>query len=201
MVTLRQTITAKNVFIAKTGAIEIFLKHVWEDSKEAIIVDMSAGKDVFASPLPCLFDANLYIVRPTRKSVANAKDFLDHAKNFGVEMWVVTTDIRSNQEVKAIENELARPVDAVIPNDQFFVQRDSLLFSRPPHIREASFAVLDAFYNLTDLLKQIPDRDWGQLFTQMIYHHEETANDWAGDKFNAQIEPGVNPFLKWSVKS
>jgi CO dehydrogenase maturation factor len=184
----------KKCFHSKTGAIEIFLKHVWEDANEAIIVDMSAGKDVFASPLPSLFDGNLYIVKPTRKSVKNAEDFLTHARNFGIEMLLVATDIRSSQEVAAISQQLNQPVDAVIPHDEFFVQRDSLLLSRPPHVREASFAVLDAFYELRDLLRQLPQHDWDRLLTRMIYHHEETAQDWAGVKFMTQIQPGFNPF-------
>jgi len=184
----------KKCFHSKTGAIEIFLKHVWEDSNEAIAVDMSAGKDVFASPLPSLFDGNLYVVKPTRKSVANAKDFLEHAKKFGVEMLVVATDIRDSEEIKAITDSLARPVDAVIPHDLFFLQRDSLLLEHPPHVCEASFAVLDAFYQLTDILLQLPSHNWDQMLTRMIYHHEETAADWAGIKFNDQVLPGFDPF-------
>jgi CO dehydrogenase maturation factor len=187
----------KKCFHSKTGAIEIFLKHVWEDNNEAIIVDMSAGKDVFASPLPSLFDRNIYVVKPTRKSVTNAKDFLAHAKKFGIEMLVVATDIRSRHEVAAIENHLMRSVDAVIPNDPFFVQRDSLVLSRPPHVREASFTVLDAFYDFTDLLRRLPSHNWEKLLTRMLYHHEETANDWAGVKFTAQIQPGFNPFERF----
>jgi CO dehydrogenase maturation factor len=189
----------KKCFHSKTGAIEIFLKHVWEEFNEAIIVDMSAGKDVFASPLPSLFDGNLYVVRPTRKSVTNAKDFLDHARNFGISMLLVATDIRDQSEIQAIENVLAWPVDAAIPHDEFFVQRDSLLLSRPPHIREASFSVLDAFYSLTDLLQQLPGHNWNQLLTRMLYHHEETANDWAGDRYIYQIQPGFNPFEGWRL--
>jgi|GEM_PF-6891495 CO dehydrogenase maturation factor len=184
----------KKCFHSKTGAIEIFLKHVWEDENEAIIVDMSAGKDVFASPLPSLFDGNIYVVKPTRKSTANAIDFLEHARKFGIEMLVVATDIRSSQEVKVISDYLTRPVDAVIPHDDFFVQRDSLLRDRPPHVKEASFAVLDTFYNLTDLLRHLPARNWDTVLTRMLYHHEETAKDWAGVKFMAQIQPGFNPF-------
>ncbi|NMF62200.1 nucleotide-binding protein [Brasilonema octagenarum] len=187
----------KKCFHSKTGAIEIFLKHVWEDHNEAIIVDMSAGKDVFASPLPSLFDRNIYVVKPTRKSVSNAGDFLAHAKNFGLDMLVVATDIRSRQEVPAIENYLMRTVDAVIPHDAFFVQRDSLVLSRPPHVREASFTVLDAFYSLTDLLRQLPSHNWENLLTRMLYHHEETAHDWAGVNFTAQIQPGFNPFERF----
>ena len=189
----------KKCFHSKTGAIEIFLKHVWSDSNEAIIVDMSAGKDVFASPLPSLFDGNIYVVKPKRKSLANAEDFLNHAKKFGIEMLVVATDIRSREEVAAIENYLEQPVDAVIPYDSFFIQRDSLLLSSPPHVREASFAVLDALYSLTDLLHQLPERNWEQILTRMLYHHEETANDWAGSKFMAQIQPGFNPFKKFQL--
>ncbi|MBF2063113.1 MAG: hypothetical protein IGS39_01565 [Calothrix sp. C42_A2020_038] len=190
----------KKCFHSKTGAIEIFLKHVWEDNNEAIIVDMSAGKDVFASPLPSLFDGNLYVVKPTRKSVANAIDFLNHAKSFGVEMLVVATDISNRQEVAAIESHLQRPVDGIIPHDPFFVQRDSLLLSRPPHVREASFAVLDALYDLTDLLQRLPKHNWDKILTKMLYHHEETAADWAGDKFVAQIQPGFNPFKRFQPK-
>lgn len=184
----------KKCFHSKTGAVEIFLKHIWENNNEAIIVDMSAGKDVFASPLPSLFDGNIYVVKPTRKSVSNALDFLTHARKFGVSMLLVATDICENEEVKAIESFLGRKVDAVIPHDEFFVQRDSLLLERPPHVREASFAVLDALYYLTDLLQQLPEHNWDKILTKMIYHHEETANDWAGTKFNEQIQPGFNPF-------
>ena len=190
----------KKCYHSKTGAIEIFLKHVWEDSNEAIIVDMSAGKDVFASPLPTLFDGNIYVVKPTRKSVNNAVDFLSHAKNFGVSMLVVATDISNCQEVAAIESQLERPVDGIIPHDPFFMQRDSLLLSRPPHVREASFAVLDALYNLTDLLRQLPLHDWDKILTRMLYHHEETAASWAGNKFNEQIHPGFNPFKQVKFK-
>ncbi|MDF5727948.1 MAG: hypothetical protein PUP92_07885 [Rhizonema sp. PD38] len=191
----------KKCFHSKTGAIEIFLKHVWSDSNEAIIVDMSAGKDVFASPLPSLFDGNIYVVKPKRKSLANAEDFLNHAKKFGIQILVVATDIRSREEVAVIENHLEQPVDAVIPHDSFFVQRDSLLLSSPPHVREASFAVLDALYSLTDLLRQLPERNWEQILTRMLYHHEETANDWAGSKFTAQIQPGFNPFEQFQLAS
>jgi CO dehydrogenase maturation factor len=184
----------KKCFHSKTGAIEIFLKHVWESSNEAIVVDMSAGKDVFASPLPSLFDGNLYVVKPTRKSVSNGMDFLTHAHKFGVEMLVVATDVCSLAEVSAIENYLSRKVDAVIPHDEFFVQRDRLLWERPPHVREASFQVLDALYSLTELLQQLPEHNWDKIFTKMIYHHEETASDWAGTRFNNQIQAGFNPF-------
>ncbi len=184
----------KKCFHSKTGSIEIFLKHVWESSNEAIVVDMSAGKDVFASPLPSLFDGNLYVVKPTRKSVSNAVDFLSHAYKFGVDMLLVATDVCSNEEVNAIESCLGRKVDAVIPHDEFFVQRDRILFEYPNHVREASFRVLDALYNLTELLQQLPAHNWDRILTKMIYHHEETANDWAGTKFNAQIQPGFNPF-------
>ena len=184
----------KKCFHSKTGAIEIFLKHIWEEQNEAIVVDMSAGKDVFASPLPSLFDGNIYVVKPTRKSVANAEDFLAHAKKFGIDLLVIATDIRSSDEVKAIANRLSQSVDVIIPHDSFFIERDSLCLSRPPHVREASFAVLDAFYALTELLLQLPAHNWDKLLTRMLYHHEETALDWAGIKYIAQIQPGFDPF-------
>ncbi|NMG11695.1 hypothetical protein [Brasilonema sp. UFV-L1] len=65
------------------------------------------------------------------------------------------------------------------------------------YVREASFTVLDAFYNFTDLLRQLPSHNWEKLLTQMLYHHEETAHDWAEVKFTAQIQPGFNPFERF----
>lgn len=182
------------------GSVELLLTHALDQRDDLLIVDMTAGIDVFSSPLFCYLDLIVVLVNPSSYSLDVLRDFgTIKPEAVGTEIAVILNRFDRDKNASPWKELLeGHTVIATIPEQSCFAEveekllmnaiigseDDSLDFNPPAELTEQLDAVLRY------LSKK--NRDWDQLLSGVQTYHRVNCENWinaqAGKCLISQID-------------
>ncbi len=174
---------------SKVGATELLLNHLVDRPDEYVVVDMTAGADSFASGLFTRFDLTFLVCEPTVRSVGVYRQYVGHAREFGVRVAVVGNKVDGPEDIEFLRGQVG----------------DDLLtwIGRSAHVRAAErgqarpITELEpenrrALDTLREATGRVP-RDWAGYQRLAVEFHLRNANAWAGAHLADQVDPDFIP--------
>jgi CO dehydrogenase maturation factor len=172
---------------SKVGAVELLLNHLVDGPDDYVVVDMTAGADSFASGLFTRFDTTFLVCEPTLRSVGVYRQYLGHAREFGVRVYVIGNKIEDESDVDFL---------------RAHVGGDLLTWvSRSAHVKAAergSFtgeleaSNVDALVTIRKAVDSCV-KDWPTYARQAHEFHLRNAQAWANAKTGEDLAGQIDP--------
>lgn len=160
---------------SKTGAIELFLNHLLDAPEEHVIVDMTAGADVFASGLFTRFDLTVLVVEPTLASLSVLDQYKSYASAFDVRTIVIGNKVMNSEDRAFIESRSSSPVAGFMEFSPFIRARDKGERRAIGLLEPENKFLLDQIVAIGASVS----RDWKTYWRQAVYFHLKNAESWA----------------------
>lgn len=178
---------------SKTGAAELLLNHLIDDSGEYVVLDMTAGADAFASGLFTRFDLTFLVCEPTLRSVGVYRQYADYSRDFGVRLAVIGNKITDDEDVEFLREQVGEDLLCWLTGSGH-VRAAERGRARPITALEQDN--LDALATMLSTVDATP-RDWERFHRQAVEFHLRNARSWGNDRTGedlaAQIDPDFVP--------
>lgn len=174
---------------SKTGSVELILNHLIDGPGEYILVDMTAGVDIFASGLFTRFDLTLLVVEPTLKSVGVYKQYKDYAKEYKVELKVVANKVRRPQDLDFVQTHCGSDLLTGLTESDFIRATEQGQILPISKLETANAQALEAIIQAIDNQKQ----DWVKFYNQALEFHRKNALSWANHDFGLDLTEQIDP--------
>jgi CO dehydrogenase maturation factor len=174
---------------SKVGAVELLLNHLVDGPGEYVVVDMTAGADSFASGLFTRFDATFLVCEPTLRSVGVYRQYVGHAREFGVRVHVVGNKVDDPDDVAFLREHVGADLLTWIGRSGYVKAAER---GRPRPVADlepANRAALDAIRAAVDGA----GKDWAGFTRQAIHFHLRNAAAWASDRVGEDLAAQVDP--------
>ena len=176
-------------FHSKTGAVELYLNHLIDGPGEYVVVDMTAGADVFASGLFTRFDLTVLVCEPTRRGVGVYRQYAGYAAEYGVALRVLGNKVADDEDAAYLRAEVG---DALIGRlgQSAWVRAAERGRARPvSELEPDNRAVCDALR--ADLDSR--SRDWAAYHRDTVAFHLLGARSWANAATGVDLATQVDP--------
>jgi CO dehydrogenase maturation factor len=170
---------------AKVGAVELMLNHMVDGPGEYVVVDMTAGADSFASGLFTRFDLTALVCEPTLRSVGVYRQYLGHARDYGIRVVVVGNKISDAADLEFLREQVGDELLCWVGRSEHVRAAER---GRPAPIAELEPENLAALETLRGALDQTT-RDWTRYQRHAVEFHLRNAKAWAGEQAIAQVDP------------
>jgi CO dehydrogenase maturation factor len=172
---------------SKVGAVELLLNHLVDGHGEYVVVDMTAGADSFASGLFTRFDATFLVCEPTLRSVGVYRQYVGHAREYGVRVHVVGNKVEDARDVDFLREHVGTDLLTWLGRSAH-VRAAEKGAPRPP-LEAAELAALDAIAGAADAA----ERDWSRYTRQAVEFHLRNADAWASAKVGEDLARQIDP--------
>jgi CO dehydrogenase maturation factor len=179
---------------SKTGAVELFLNHLIDESREYVVVDMTAGADAFASGLFTRFDVTFIVVEPTLKSLAVYDQYVHYAASHGVKLKVIANKLKTADDVAFIEHRVG---------DDYLTGLNCSDYVR--RMEQGSVGPLSALesHNLAALGSMLAfvdeqNKDWNKFYRQAVEFHVKNAAAWGSAQTQVELMSQIDPHFDLS---
>jgi CO dehydrogenase maturation factor len=174
---------------SKVGAVELILNHLVDGPDEYVVVDMTAGADAFASGLFTRFDRTFAVCEPTVRSVGVYRQYLDHARDYGVALSVVGNKVADAGDEAFLREHVGADLLAFVGMSRH-VRAAEQGRARPiAELEPANRAVLDVMRAAVDATP----RDWARFTRQAAEFHLRNARAWANARTGQDLTNQVDP--------
>jgi CO dehydrogenase maturation factor len=174
---------------SKTGAVELLLNHLIDESNEYIVVDMTAGADSFASGLFTRFDITFLIVEPTVKSVSVYTQYKEYAKNHNLIIKVIGNKVEDETDLAFLRE--------TVGNDLVALLRASSFIKRIDRGERLPLEMLEKENRdaLALILAEIQGtkKDWERFYRHGLEFHIRNAESWANEVVGEDLRNQVDP--------
>ena len=174
---------------SKTGAVELLLNHLVDGPGEYVVVDMTAGADAFASGLFTRFDVTFLVCEPTLRSVGVYRQYVDHAKDFGVQIVVIGNKIGDDEDLAFLRDQVGDDLFAWIGRSGYVraAERGEV---RPIDALEPEHR--EVLGRMTELADGTP-KDWPRYQRQAADFHRRNAVAWGNGKAGVDLTTQIDP--------
>ena len=182
-------------FHSKTGAVELFLNHLVDGADEAVVVDMTAGADAFASGLFAKFDLLAVVVEPTRQSLGVWDQYAKYASGYGLRLVAVGNKIEDERDEAFLRERLGDALIAMAPRSRFVRAMER---GETPPLTELEPRALGALEALRGaLLASV--RDWEAMWRHAVEFHIKNAASWASAAVGRDLTEQVDREFRYPV--
>ncbi len=183
---------ADSCYHGKLFTLAAMLHHMIDQKNDWIIADSTAGTDGLATSLFYAYDAYVYVVEPTLKSIQVYKDFLEATADKNKPVYVVIN--------KADDKDADFVHQYIDPNQILaFIPSSSEL----RHHDQGDKKAFDHFVKSIDLqMQQVKetlskiDRNYNDYYNQLVMLHNGIAESWGNVYYKADLvfepEPGFD---------
>ena len=168
---------------SKTGAVELLLNHLIDDSRSHVVVDMTAGADAFASGLFTRFDLTVLVVEPTLRSLAVYQQYVAYAAEHGVAIGVIGNKIEDERDAAFIAEHVAGDLVATLGRSGFVRVMEK---GRFPPLTELELGNRAALANLQAMIEGLK-KDWDAYQHQAVAFHLRNAQSWGNAAVGADL--------------
>jgi CO dehydrogenase maturation factor len=169
------------------GAVELVLAHLIDKPSDVVVVDMTAGADVFSSSLFVKVDALVLIVEPTMKSIAVYDQIKGPAKKYGVPLMVVANKVVDQEDKNFILSHIDTVVAWIGPSVYVKKRERGNVVS----ISDVEPEVVESLRTLYGVIARL-GRDWNSLQQRMNEMHIKNAESWMGEVAKEHIDPNFS---------
>jgi CO dehydrogenase maturation factor len=174
---------------SKVGAVELLLNHMVDGEGEYVVVDMTAGADSFASGLFTRFDVTFVVCEPTLRSVGVFRQYVDHARGFGVTVVAVGNKVRDDGDVAFLRAQLGDDLLTWLSHSDHVRATERGEIRPVGRLEEANRSALETIRRTADAA----EKDWATYQRQAVEFHVRNATAWgngrAGHDLTAQVDP------------
>jgi len=171
---------------SKTGAIELLLNHLPDQRDDVVLVDMTAGADLFASGFFTRFDMLVLVIEPHAQSVRVAEQILAYAAPYGPNIQLVGNKLRWDDDAAYLQQHFKRELLAQIPMDVEVARA-----ARQGPLARVQSETKAALQKLLQALHQCP-RDKASYWAQAVHFHTLNARGWANAATGTDLTQQVN---------
>ena len=168
----------------KLYTLAAILHHTVDLPDEWVVADSTAGTDGLATSLYYAYDAYVYVVEPTVKSIQVYKDFLEATAAKAKPVYVVINKA-DEQDMNFIREHIDEAhILAVLPPSgelRRYEQGDTQAFER------FCASVTPQLQNIETTLSVLR-RDYDAYYGQLVSLHNELAQKWANTYYQAQLD-------------
>lgn len=186
-----------NCYHTKLASLELFLHHSKESQNEYILVDSTAGIDILGTSLYVAYDAIIFVIEPTLKSISVLNDFLKKFDTKISKIFIIGNKIFDNEDKQFIlENISQKENDFPIV---FFKNSETL-----KKFEQGDKDKFEEFYsqNIQQLrelefkLNQVRIKDKKTYYKNVIKIHNKLATEWYNNYFNKDISIDIEKYTK-----
>ncbi|GAA0929128.1 ATP-binding protein [Virgisporangium aurantiacum] len=174
---------------SKVGAVELLLNHLVDGPGEYVVVDMTAGADSFASGMFTRFDRTFLVCEPTVRSIAVYRQYLGHARDYGVAVSVVGNKVEDDTDVAFLREHVGDDLLCWVGRSVYVKNAERGHLAPLSALEPANRAVLDQMHAAVDATVQ----DWDAFTRHAHEFHRRNAFAWgngqAGTDLTEQIDP------------
>ncbi|MEO3746049.1 ATP-binding protein [Plantactinospora sp. B5E13] len=174
---------------AKVGAVELLLNHLVDGPGEYVVVDMTAGADSFASGLFTRFDTTFLVCEPTLRSVAVYRQYVGHARAFGVRVHVVGNKVDDPSDVDFLREHVGADLLTWLTRSRHVRNAERGAPEPLDTLEPANRAALDTLRATVDA----QDRDWATYHRHAVEFHLRNAVAWANERVGEDLANQVDP--------
>ncbi|MEV0730087.1 ATP-binding protein [Polymorphospora sp. NPDC050346] len=174
---------------SKVGAVELMLNHLVDGPGEYVVVDMTAGADSFASGLFTRFDATFLVCEPTVRSVGVYRQYVGHARDFGVRVHVVGNKVDDESDVAFLREHVGDDLLTWIGRSAYVKAAERGEVRPVDALEPANRRALEVLRETADTAP----KDWATYTRQAVEFHLRNANAWANDKVGEDLARQVDP--------
>ncbi|GAB2939839.1 hypothetical protein GCM10027280_30260 [Micromonospora polyrhachis] len=174
---------------SKVGAVELILNHLVDGPGEYVVVDMTAGADSFASGLFTRFDATFLVCEPTLRSVGVYRQYVGHARDFGVRVHVVGNKVDDDTDVEFLRAHVGADLLTWIGRSGYVKAAERGAPQPIAALEPANRAALELMRDTVDTV----DKDWATYTRQAVEFHLRNATAWANDRVGEDLAGQVDP--------
>jgi CO dehydrogenase maturation factor len=168
---------------SKTGSLELILNYIKDTRDDLIIVDMTAGIDLFASSMCSQFDALCFIVEPTQESLSVYRQYKNYAKDHSNKVFVIGNKILDEADKNFISYYIEpHEIVGFIP-----FTKDLRSISSIPENKNSYEPISKVLKNILSI-----EKDWEHYFKTISLFHHKNCISWA----NAQAGKELNNFTQ-----
>lgn len=171
----------------KLGTLATIMHHMIDLPDEWIIADSTAGTDGLATSLYFAYDAYIYVVEPTLKSVQVYKDFLEATRDHPRPVFVIVNKLDS----KAQEQEMAFVRQHIDPLSILATVGQSDDLRRFEQGEPAAFTrfCMDTAQTMAQVQAVLAGitRDYAAYYKHLVTFHNDVAQKWANAYYNADL--------------
>lgn len=175
---------AVSCYHSKTGAIELYLNHLVDGAGEYVVVDMTAGADLFASPLFTKFDLIVVVCESTLESLDVWRQCNEYGAPYGLNLRAVGNKIEDEDDTEFLKEQIGEPLTWFPLSRHIKAVRRGVPFN----LEALEAPNRTALGHIQQALDSVV-RDWAAM--QRLTHqlHLKNTSAWGGaDKAN-QIDP------------
>ena len=174
---------------SKVGAAEIVLNHLIDGPDDYVVVDMTAGADLFASGMCTKFDLTFLVVEPTRKSLSVYKQYQAYARDYAIRLAVIGNKVESDEDRAFLQEQVGNDLLAWVERSAYVraMEKGGMLplDQLEAHNRQAFETVKHTIDGC--------EKDWEKFYLQTLEFHRKNALAWAnasaGEDLTRQIDP------------
>ena len=173
---------------SKTGTIEVILGHLLDRQEQLVLVDLTAGSDVFASGLCAMFDCTVMVVEPTVRSIGVFHQYQRYAQHFNIPLCALGNKVSSDADQQMLVAALSTSLVGFIPNSPFVEALDRGVFLPLTEIEPTLAAALQSLeevvFRATPNLARRVELAWK--------FHEKNCVDWANSLYGADLRDQID---------
>jgi CO dehydrogenase maturation factor len=174
---------------SKTGAVELLLNHLIDDNEAHVVVDMTAGADVFASGLFTRFDLTVLVVEPTLRSLSVYDQYTAYAADHGVLIKVMGNKVEDENDTAFIAERVGGDLVAALHRSDFVRALEKGRFLPWSELEPNDAAAL---FDVQILLEGL-EKDWDAYYRQAVSFHLRNAQSWANEALGVDLVRQIDP--------
>lgn len=174
---------------SKVGAVELMLNHLVDGPGEYVVVDMTAGADSFASGLFTRFDTTFLVCEPTVRSVGVYRQYVGHARDFGVRVHVVGNKVEDESDVAFLREHVGDDLLTWLTRSAYVKATERGTVRPIDELEPANRAALEVLRQTTDAAV----KDWVTYTRQAHEFHRRNALAWANDRVGEDLTAQIDP--------
>ncbi|GGK26827.1 hypothetical protein GCM10010124_19380 [Pilimelia terevasa] len=174
---------------SKVGAVELLLNHLVDGPDEYVVVDMTAGADSFASGLFTRFDMTFLVCEPTVRSVGVYRQYVGHAREFGIPVRVVGNKVEDDADVAFLRAHVGADLLTWCGRSGYVRAAEKGAAAPLDRLEPANAAALATLRAAVDAAP----RDWDRLTRHAHEFHRRNALAWANERAGADLRDQIDP--------
>jgi CO dehydrogenase maturation factor len=177
---------------SKTGAVELLLNHLIDDSEAHVVVDMTAGADAFASGMFTRFDLTVLVVEPTTRSLSVYDQYAGYAADHDIAIAVIGNKVEDEHDIAFIAERVGDELVTTVSRSSFVRSLEKGAFLPFNGLEPENRAALSGL----QAVLESQHKDWHRYQTQAVAFHLRNAASWAnaatGVNLAAQVDEGFS---------
>lgn len=174
----------------KLNTLEVILHHTLDREDDYVVADVMAGIDNLGTSLFMAYDANIFVVEPTQKSIQVYSDFKRASEPYHLNTFAIMNKVEDAKDEAFIMKHIPREeIIATFKYDRAlkdFEQGDINGLDRFMEDNKAQFKkIILATKNVK--------RDWKQYYRLLLDVHKKNSIEWWNDFYGEPIDSQLDP--------